>query len=83
MSETKQAGHGAVAGPVEPTVRPVAGALKSGHYFKLERGQWTKDGNWPPTFYQASGRAYIGCLTLEQRLELDALIDNYLKSIEA
>jgi len=70
----------AVGAPVEPTVRP---ALKTGHYFKLERGQWTKDGNWPPTFYQASGRTYIGCLTLEQRIELDTLIDNYLKGLGA
>ena len=27
MSETKQAGHGAVAGPVEPSVRPRAWAI--------------------------------------------------------
>ena len=57
--------------------------LKSGHYFKFERGQWTKYGNLPPTFYQASGHTYIGSLTLAQRQELDALIDKYLKSIEA
>ena len=56
--------------------------LQTGHYFKFERGQWTKDGDWPPTFYQASGRTYIGCLTLEQRIELDAVIDGYLKGIE-
>ena len=70
-------------GPVERPVGPVAGALTSGHYFKFERGQWTKDGNWSPTFYQASGRTYLGCLTLEQRIELDALIDGYLTGLEA
>jgi hypothetical protein len=57
-------------------------SLTTGHYFKFERGQWTKDGNWPPSFYQASGRSYIGSLTLEQRIKLDELIDEYLKSIE-
>lgn len=70
----------AVVVPVEPTVRP---ALQTGHYFKLERGQWTKDGDLPATFYQASGRVYVGGLTLEQRIELDALIDGYLKGIES
>jgi hypothetical protein len=67
----------------ERTVRPAAEASQTGHYFKFERGQWAKDGDKPPTFYQASGRFYIGGLTLEQRQELDALIDSYLKSIEA
>lgn len=73
----------AAGAPFERQVRPVSEALKTGHYFKLERGQWTKDGNWTPTFYQASGRTYIGCLTLDQRIELDALIDNYLKGLGA
>jgi hypothetical protein len=75
--------HDASGSPLERPGRPVSGALTSGHYFKFERGQWTKDGNWAPSFYQASGRTDIGCLTLEQRIELDALIDKYLKSIEA
>jgi hypothetical protein len=78
MSNTQK--QPALVGQVEPTGRP---ALQTGHYFKLERGQWTKDGNWPPTFCQASGRTYIGCLTLEQRIELDALIDGYLKGLGA
>lgn len=69
--------------PLERQVRPVDGDFKSGHYFKFERGQWTKEGNWEPTFYQASGRTYVGSLTLEQRQELDALIDNYLKGFGA
>lgn len=79
VTNTKDAG----GSPLERPVRPVHGALKSGHYFKFARGQWTRDGDKPPTFYQASGRAYIGCLTLEQRIELDAMIDNYLKGLEA
>ena len=64
----------------EPTVRP---ALQTGHYFKLERGEWTKDGDWPAKFYPASGRVYVGFLTLAQRIELDALIEGYLKGIGA
>lgn len=69
--------------PLERRVRPVSEARRTGHYFEFKRGQWVKDGDKPPTFYQASGRVYIGCLTLEQRIKLDALIDDYLKGLEA
>jgi hypothetical protein len=69
--------------PLERPVGPVSEARRTGHFFEFKRGEWVKDGDKPTTFYQASGRAYIGCLTLEQRQELDALIDKYLKSIEA
>jgi hypothetical protein len=55
----------------------------TGYYFKFDRGQWVKEGDKPATFFQGSGRAYVGCLTLEQRNELDALIDGYLKSLGA
>lgn len=69
--------------PLERPVRPVSEARSTGHYFEFKRGQWVKDGDKPTTFYQASGSTYLGCLTLEQRQELDALIDKYLKSIDA
>lgn len=49
-----------------------------GHYFKFERGEWTKDGDKPTKFCQASGLSYVGSLTAQQRDDLDALIKEFL-----
>ena len=56
MSETKQAGHGAVAGPVEPTVRRLACSvspefrvpLRELVALKLDMERWTERMKVPP-----------------------------------
>jgi hypothetical protein len=59
------------------------GIIQRGHYFQFERGEWVKDGDKPTRHYGASGPVYAGHLTRQQRDELDALIDGYLKNIAA
>jgi hypothetical protein len=66
-----------------PQARDEQGAGDRGHYFEFERGEWTKDGDKPTKFLQASGVSYVGTLTAKQRDDLDALINGFLDNRDA
>lgn len=54
--------------------------MRSGHYFKFERGEWIQEEGQPAQHFRASGLDYVGKLTLEQRNELDGMISAFVEN---
>mgnify|MGYP003421410678 CR=1 FL=1 len=53
----------------------------SGYWFSFKRGEWAKTEQGARHF-EVSGLAYVGSLTKDQQMELDALISEYIESIK-